>query len=59
VDPGFFEKGNMSNVFTFAVMAAGIALRFSRDSSWEDNVVGRWVGGPKRLVDVLGLQCIG
>jgi hypothetical protein len=42
-DPGFFEKGNMSNVFTFAVMAAGIAMRFSSDSSWEDNVAGRWV----------------
>jgi hypothetical protein len=42
--PGFFfEKGNMSNVFTFAVMLAGIAMRFSMDSPWDENAAGRCV----------------
>lgn len=42
--PGFFfEKGNMSNVFTFAVMLAGIAMRFSMDSPWDENAAGRYI----------------
>ena len=43
-DPGFFEKGNVSNICTFFVMAAGLAMRFVMDTEWKDNVaVGRRV----------------
>jgi hypothetical protein len=42
-DPGFFEKGNLSNVSTFVIMVVGIAMRFGMHSAWNDNVAGRSV----------------
>jgi len=41
-DPGFWEKGNISNLVTFVFMATGIALRFSM-GDWEDNYAGRYI----------------
>ena len=41
-DPGFWEKGNISNLVTFVFMAAGIAMRFSM-GDWEDNHAGRYI----------------
>ena len=40
-DPGFFEKGNISNICTFLVMVAGLAMRFGMDGDWEDNTAVR------------------
>lgn len=40
-DPGFFEKGNISNIATFVIMVAGIAMRFGMDIDWDQNVAGR------------------
>mmetsp|Transcript_25627 Transcript_25627/g.84371 ORF Transcript_25627/g.84371 Transcript_25627/m.84371 type:complete len:307 (-) Transcript_25627:141-1061(-) len=42
-DPGFWEKGNISNMVTFAVMIAGLAMRFGMDQDWEDNIAGRYL----------------
>jgi len=42
-DPGFFEKGNISNIATFVIMVAGIAMRFGMDIDWDQNVAGRYV----------------
>jgi len=42
-DPGFFEKGNISNIITFLIMVAGLAMRFGMDTKWDDNVAGRYI----------------
>ena len=45
-DPGFFEKGNISNICTFLVMCAGLGMRFGMNGDWDDNVAVReWRGG--------------
>ena len=56
-DPGFFEKGNISNIITFLIMVAGLAMRFGMDTKWEDNhavrsrgEIPRWGAGPTVMV---------
>eukprot|EP00238_Polyblepharides_amylifera_P000234 CAMPEP_0196573410 /NCGR_PEP_ID=MMETSP1081-20130531/3315_1 /TAXON_ID=36882 /ORGANISM="Pyramimonas amylifera, Strain CCMP720" /LENGTH=288 /DNA_ID=CAMNT_0041891101 /DNA_START=47 /DNA_END=913 /DNA_ORIENTATION=+ len=41
-DPGFLEKGNLSNISTFVIMAVGIVMRFTM-GKWEDNYAGQYI----------------
>eukprot|EP00976_Prorocentrum_cordatum_P061433 1176301-Prorocentrum_minimum.AAC.1 len=41
-DPGFWEKGNISNLVTFVFMVVGIVMRFAM-GDWDDNIAGRYI----------------